>query len=321
MRLCFRNRRWVFFLVILLPLLAATAGAEEYIIGPEDVLRISFWQDPELDQEVAVRQDGRITVTIIGEIVASGMTCRALAAQIESNISLYNKKVSQATVTVIGFNSQKVFVSGQVLTPGKKTFEVIPDLWTVIKESGGATETGDLTRVTIIRSQEAGGESITVNVLEAIASGNLEKLPKLKSGDTVEIPKMAGGVPGRQLSAGYTGLKNLIYVLGQVRTPGSLPYEEGMDLLDAVGAAGGLAEGADAKGVRIISRSGDGTVVTSVNLKQYQKEGQPRRVVIRPEDTIIIGGKKSSLLSWGQIRDFAAVAGTVVSFIYLINRR
>jgi polysaccharide biosynthesis/export protein len=309
-------------LILLLAGLAAfVSAADEYIIGPEDVVKISFWQAPELDQEATVRQDGKITVSIIGEITAAGMTCRELASQIESNISLYNKKISQATVTVIGFNSQKVFVSGQVVTPGKKTFEVIPDLWTVIKEAGGATETGDLTRVTVIRSKESGGEVITVNVLEAISSGNLENLPKLNSGDTVEIPKTAGGAPGRQLANEYVGGKNLIYVLGEVRTPGAQAYEQGTDLLDAIGGAGGMTAGADAEHVRIISKTGGGTSVTKVNMKKYQRDGQARRVVVKQEDTIIIGAKKGSLLSWTQLRDFAAVAGTVVSFIYLIDRR
>ncbi len=297
------------------------SAAEEYVIGPEDVVKISFWQAPELDQMATVRQDGKITVAIIGEITAAGLTCRELASQIENNISLYNKKISQATVTVVGFYSQKVFVSGQVVTPGKKTFEVIPDLWTVIKEAGGATETGDLTRVTVIRSKESGGEVITVNVLEAITSGNLEKLPKLNSGDTVEVTKMAGGAPGHQLAAEYAGGKNLIYVLGEVRLPGPQSYEKGTDLMDAIGAAGGITEGADPGRIQIISKTGLGTSVTKINLKKYQRDGQARRIVIKQEDTIIVGVKKHSPLSWAQIRDFAAVAGTVVSFIYLIERR
>lgn len=311
--------------VVIILLLAGAAGfaaaADEYVIGPEDIVRISFWQAPELDQEAAVRQDGKITISIIGEITAAGLTCRELASQIESNISLYNKKISQATVTVIGFNSQKIFVSGQVVAPGKKTFEVIPDLWTVIKEAGGATETGDLTRVTIIRSKESGGEVITVNVLEAISRGNLENLPKLNSGDTVEIPKTAGGTLGHQLANEYIGGKNVIYVLGEVRTPGVQTFENGSDLLDVIGGAGGMTAGADAEHVQIISKTGRGTSVTKVNLKKYQRDGQARRVVIKQEDTIVIGAKKSSFLSWTQLRDFAAVAGTVVSFIYLIDRR
>jgi polysaccharide export outer membrane protein len=270
---------------------------------------------------VTVRQDGKITLSIIGEITAAGMTSRELAQAIEQNVSLYNKKISQATVTVVSFNSQKIFVSGQVLLSGKKTYEVIPDIWTVIKEAGGASDLGDLTRVAIIRSKESGGEVVTVNVLEAVAQGTLDKLPKLKSGDTIEVPKMAGGVPGRQLAAEFGERQNLFYILGQVRSPGIQSYESGMDIFDAVGKAGGTTDLADLRKVTIISKNGAGSTVINVDLKKRQVAGQARRIVIKPEDTIVIGEKKHALLSWNQIRDFSAVAGTVVSFIYLINRR
>lgn len=304
--------------------LAAFSGgafADEYVIGPEDILKISFWQDPALDQTVMVRQDGKITLSIIGEITAAGLTSRELSEKIQSNVSLYHKGISQAAVTVIGFNSQKVFVTGQVGLPGKRTFEVIPDVWTVIKEAGGTTEAADLTRVTIIRSGENGGERITVNLLEAIANGTVERLPKLESGDTIEIPKMAGGVPGRQLAGDYTQRKNLFYVLGEVRVPGTHAFEEGLDILDAIGVAGGTSAMADLKSVRIVSKIGGGSSVIKVNLKKYQRDGQARRLLIKPEDTVIIGQKSRSIISWGQLRDFAAVAGTIISFIYLIDRR
>jgi len=303
--------------VLVLPITAA----DEYVIGPEDVLQVTFWQDPGLNQSVAVRQDGKITLSIIGEITAAGLTSRELSERIEQNVSLYNKEISQATVTVVAFNSQKVFVTGNVMAPGKRTFEVIPDLWTVIKEAGGSAESGDLTRVTIVRSEESGGERITVNLIEAIASGKLDKLPKLKSGDTIEVPRMPGGVPGRQLAGDYSQRKNLYYVLGQVRVPGTMSYEDGLDILDALGAANGATERADLSNIQIISKSGTGTTVLRVNLKDYQADGQARRILIKPEDTIVIGEKKTSLFSWTQIRDFAAVAGTVISFVYLINRR
>lgn len=310
---------WV--LSIILMLLPANLLAVDYIIGPEDVLQITFWQDPTLNQQVMVRQDGKITLSIIGEIVASGLTSMELSEKIEKNVSLYNKKISQATVTVFRFNSQKVFLAGQVIKPGKMTFEVIPDLWTIIKEAGGATDQGDLTRVTIIRSKETGGEIIYVNVLEAVARGLVENLPKIKKGDTIEVPKVVGGVPGRQLTTDYSDRKNLYYVLGQVLSPGNKPYEGEIDILDAIGNAGGLTSLADGDNIRIISKNGDGTTVIKISLKEYQNNGMARRVKIKPEDTIVIGEKKRALISWGQIRDFATVAGTIVSFLYLIDRR
>lgn len=318
-----RRFLFIFFIgVCSISAFTCLVAAEEYVIGPEDQLQINFWQEPTLNQEVVVRQDGKITLSIIGEITASGLTSKQLAEQIERSVSLYNNKISQATVTVIGFNSQKVFVAGLVLHPGKFTFEVIPDLWTVIKEAGGATENGDLTRVTVVRSKESGGEIITVNVLEVVASGQLDRLPKLKSGDTIEIPRMAGGVPGKQLATDYTERKNLFYVLGQVHSPGSHAYEGETDILDAIGAAGGITDLADLKQVQIISKNGDGSTVIKADLKKYQAEGQAKRIIIKQEDTIIIGEKKRSFLSWDMVRDLGTLAGTaatIVTMIVLIN--
>jgi len=293
--------------------------ADEYIIGPEDVLEISFWQDPQYNQVVTVRQDGKITLSIIGEINAAGLTSRKLADEIERNVSLYNKKISQATVTVVSFNSQKVFVTGQVNGGGKMTFEVIPDLWTVIKEAGGAKETGDLTRVAVIRSEENGGEVITVDVLKAIAEGKIDELPKLKSGDTVEIPKMIGGLPGKQLAVEYSQRKNVYYVLGQVREPGKHEFETDIDIFDALGFAGGLTEKANASDVKIISKNREGTTVLQFDLSEYQSQGQARRISIKPEDTIVIG-EKGGKLGWGTLRDAVTIAGSLISFVYLATR-
>lgn len=308
-------------LILFMTVLGSVATGEEYIIGKQDVLKISFWQDPELDQTVMVRQDGKITLSIIGDISAAGMTTSELAGRIESNVSLYNKKISQATVTVIKFNSRKVFVSGQIGFPGKRTFEVIPDIWTVIKEAGGITIIGDLSRITIIRSKETGGEIITVNVLEAIASGKIDELPKLQSGDTIEIPKMPGGVPGRQLASEYQERKRLYYVLGQVNVPGVKAYEEEIDFLDALGIAGGMTPMADLKNIRIVGKNGDGSTIIKIDLNKYTESGQAHRYQIKPEDVIIVGEKRRRFIGWGTIRDLVTIAGTVISFVYLIDRR
>ncbi len=294
-------------------------AAEEYIIGPEDELEISFWQVPEQNQTVVVRQDGKITLSIIGEIQAEGLTGRQLSEQIERNVSLYDSRISQATVTVTGYNSQKIFVAGQVGTPGKMTFEVIPDIWTVIKEAGGATEQGDLTRVSVIKTQEQGGEVITVNILEAIANGKIDNLPRLENGNTIEVPRAAGGVPGRQLTSDYTERRNLFYVIGPVNTPGNHSYEGEMDIIDALAAAGGLTESGDYTNVQVISKNSAGTTVLHANLDDYRKNGQAKRILIKQEDMIVVGQRGRGFISWENLRDFSAVATSLVTLYLLFD--
>jgi len=107
----------------LLALAISTASATEYQIGPEDVLEISFWQEPTLNTQVRVSQDGTITLDIIGQINAVGKTTNELENEIVRQISRINKRISQAVVRIVAYNYQYVFVSGQVNLPGKKTFE------------------------------------------------------------------------------------------------------------------------------------------------------------------------------------------------------
>lgn len=310
----------VCLIFVLLMVFSLPLCADEYVIGPEDELEINFWQVPELNQTAVVRQDGKITLSIIGEIQAAGLTARELSEEIERNVSIYDKRISQAAVTVTGYNSQKIFVAGQVANPGKMTFEVIPDIWTVIKEAGGATEEGDLTRVSVIKSQESGGEVITVNVLEAIARGTMGKLPKLVSGTTIEVPRAAGGVPGRQLTSDYTERRNLFYVIGAVNQPGNHAFEGQMDIIDALGAAGGITESADLENVKVISKNGQGTTVLHANLEEYRLQGQAKRITIRPEDMIVVGERGRGFISWENLRDFSAVATSLVTLYLLFDR-
>ena len=143
---------------VLLMSVAVDIVAEGYIIGPGDVLEVKFWQDSTHDATVTVQQDGKISLDIIGEVDAAGLTTTELEKQIIRQMSRYNKAISQVVVRVSSYGNLKVFISGQVQSPGKYTFEVIPDLWTIINEAGGITETGDLTHVTIIRGGERSGQ-------------------------------------------------------------------------------------------------------------------------------------------------------------------
>ena len=174
--LLLRKTIWVAFFVSLLAFGNITAA--EYIIGPEDVLEISFWQDQQLNTTVRVSLEGKITLDIIGQIEAGGKTTEELQNDIVRNISRLNKNISQAVVRVTVFNYNHVFISGEVETPGKIAFEEIPNLWTIINESGGLTEFADLSRVAIIRGGDRAGQVEIVNVRDAIANGNLRDLPK-----------------------------------------------------------------------------------------------------------------------------------------------
>ena len=317
-----RNLKWLLLSCLLFWVAVSVANADEYTIGPGDVLQISFWQDPELDQTVTVRRDGKITVSIIGETTAAGLTPAELAQKIGDRSNYYNRSISQATVTVLAYNSQKVFINGQVLNPGAYAFEEFPDVWTLIKEAGGVTDMADLSRVTLIRGSKDAGRIETVNIDELVAKGQLDEIPRLNSGDIVEVPSMPGGIHGAGLpKAGYER-RNVVYVTGAVGRAGAITLEQGMDVLDAIVMAGGSLSEANLKKVKVISKHEGYSSVMSINLEKYASSGTPRRYILKQEDTVVLPFRESGWwgVGWGTFRDLIAVTASVVSTYMLIDR-
>jgi len=241
-----------------------------------------------------------------------------LEKQIVSRISRINPQISQATVRVLEYNSRKVFVFGEVQAPGKYTFESIPDLWALINEAGGATDVGDLSRVRIIRGGEKQGQVEVVDVSGMISRGEANKLPKIESGDTIELLRTFGGVLRPRVS-GNIGLKNLYYIIGEVNTPGTHALEPNIDLLDAIALAGGPTNGADLKKVRVVSKDGDYSQVITINVDEYTKTGQPARYLVRPEDTIVLPARSGGFLGLRRASDFIALASGIGSLVLLLR--
>ena len=314
------SRKWTLLATLLTLVCVGTIAAQEYTIGPGDVLEISFWQDPTLNTEVRVNQDGTVTIDIVGEIEAAGKTTSELQADIVRQMSRLNQRISQAVVRVTEYNYRYVFVSGQVNDPGKKTFEELPDLWTIINESGGITQSGDLTRVTIIRGGEDAGEVEVVNVAEAIRTGNIDKLPKIRRGDTIEIPRSPVGLPSADLSQSRER-KNIIYVTGAVGQPGPIEYQVNTDVLEAIAQAGGPTENADLRKTRVVSKDGYYGQSMQIDMEKYTSSGSPSRYVLNKEDVIVIPRKGGFFrdLNIGTVATIVGVISTSVLIYTQLN--
>ncbi len=297
--------------------LVGPSVAQEYTIGPEDELAITFWQQPELNTSVRVSQSGTIVLPVIGNITAAGLTPSELATKIAAKISLFNRNISQASVVVTQYGHRKVYVTGHVLNPGKFTFEVIPDLWKILLEAGGAAETAMLNKVQIIRGSVDAGQTIEVDLTEYLKNGDLSKLPPIYSGDTIHVPGVAAPAPGQAAPAtgGVTETQvsdDVVYIYGQVARPGGYRFTQNLNLLDAIVIAGGPVPTAKLNEVKIIIRDHAGTSVATVNLEQYAKNGQPAPFLLRPGDTIFIPEKKPSLVAAIMRQGFFAEALRVV---------
>lgn len=159
----------------------------DYTIGPEDVLGVVFWREPDMSGDVTVRPDGRITIPVIGEMVAAGKRPEELQAQI---VTAARKYISDVNVVVVvrTINSRKIFVTGRVTTPG--TYPLMGPLTVIqaIALAGGLTEYADPKGITILRTQGGKSETIPFNYQDISRGRNLDQNIQLKPGDTIVVP-------------------------------------------------------------------------------------------------------------------------------------
>jgi len=282
-------------------------SSQEYTIGSEDILTITFWQQPELNTTVRVNQSGMINLPVIGTITAAGLTPNLLAAKIVEKISLFNENISQASVVVTQYGSKKVYVTGHVMQPGKYAFEVIPDMWKILLETGGPTQTADLTNVQIIRGGADAGKSFTINLAEYLKKGQLSKLPPIYPDDTIHVP---GEIPQSTTSVAQSiqpsdstatapneEQKQTFYIYGQVIRPGHYPLVKNLNVLEAIVLAGGPTQEAKLDDVKIIIRGDYYSSVATVDLENYAKIGIPAPFVLSSGDMIYIPRQEASSLS------------------------
>jgi polysaccharide export outer membrane protein len=173
---------------------ASPAGAAEgvavpddYVIGPEDVLGVLFWREPELSGDVTVRPDGKITLSLIGDVVASGLTPVALRDQLQKAGARF---LADANVTVVvrQINSRKVFITGQVTMPGAFPLGAPRNVLQLIALAGGLLEFAEGDKITIIRNDRGRTVTLKFNYNDVSKGRKLEQNVQLQPGDTVVVP-------------------------------------------------------------------------------------------------------------------------------------
>ena len=166
---------------------SADAGLIDYVIGPEDVLGVVFWRDTEMSGDVTVRPDGKITLPLIGELHAAGVTPEKLKQNIQSAAVKY---LSDANVAVVvrQINSRKVYITGQVTTPGAYPLTGPRTVMQLISLAGGVTEFADSSSITIMRTVDGRTTSHKFNYKDVARGKNLEQNLALRPGDTVVVP-------------------------------------------------------------------------------------------------------------------------------------
>jgi polysaccharide export outer membrane protein len=164
------------------------ADSDQYVIGPEDVLYIYVWREDALSRTVPVRVDGNISLPLVHEIKAAGLTPLKLKENLTERFKEFieNPNVS---VTVMEANSFKVYVSGQVKTPGVYRLRSETTVLQIIPMAGGFTDWANQKKILIIRKENGKEKRITVNYKKIIKGSDPSSNIVLKAGDTVIVPE------------------------------------------------------------------------------------------------------------------------------------
>jgi polysaccharide export outer membrane protein len=168
----------------------AAAGAtlpSGYVIGSEDVLGIVFWRDTDMTGDVTVRPDGKITLPLIGEIYAVGLTPETLREVINTAASKFLED-SNVTVVVRQINSRKAFITGEVRTPGAYPLTSPRTVMQLIALAGGLSEYADAKNITIMRNEKGQTRTLKFNYKDVSKGKNVAQNIELNPGDTVVVP-------------------------------------------------------------------------------------------------------------------------------------
>lgn len=214
---------------------ATSQNGQDYKIGVQDILEISLFNQPDLSGRYTVETDGAFSFPLIGRVVAAGRTVEQLEETLQTRLLDGYFRNPRITVAVAEYKSQRVFVVGEVRSPGAYPLAAETSLIEILALAG-LTPTASGAAVVVRAGGRTpagnGGEPLpadnadTIRVnLRDLEGGDLSRNVLLRDGDTVFVPRA-----------------EVVYVFGEVREPGSYPIQEGMTVLQALSLAGGSTE-------------------------------------------------------------------------------
>jgi len=161
---------------------------EDYVIGPQDVLAINVWRETEISRVVPVRPDGKISLPLIGEMTASGLTPGKLQSRISEALEAYIHK-PQVTVIVQEANSHKFYIIGEVERPGVYALATNMTVIDALAAAGGFREFARVKEIYLLRRMPDGSRKpIPFNFKAAVDGRNPYRDLELRPGDTIVVP-------------------------------------------------------------------------------------------------------------------------------------
>jgi polysaccharide biosynthesis/export protein len=217
---------------LVIPVNFPSQGEAAHIVGPEDVINITVYGQQDLSAQVVVSADGMFSYPLLGAVQATGLTARQIEAQLAMKLAEYVVN-PQVSVTVARFQSQQVYVVGEVKSPGPYELQHASTLVELLTRAGGPTSNagwevivaqaskGRTSEGTNRKSGAEGGTKIQVD-LEQLLAGQVTQPILVQGGDTIYVPPAA-----------------YFYVSGEVQRPGRYRLERSTSVAKALIMAGG----------------------------------------------------------------------------------
>src|SRR5271165_6024751 len=164
---------------------ASAQSAATYIIGPEDTLHIAVWKESDLTATLPVRPDGKISLPLLNDVQASGLTPQQLADSLTEKLKKYIAD-PRVTVVVTSINSKRIYLVGEVLHAG--AIPMLPNM-TVLQalSSAGMTQFANTKRIYVLRTENGKQQKLPVNYRKLI-KGDVSQNYVLQPGDTIVVP-------------------------------------------------------------------------------------------------------------------------------------
>lgn len=244
-----------------------------YVIGSQDVLLITVWDQPDLSGKFTVEADGSFTFPLIGRIMAGGLTLRDLEGQLRKRLADGYFKNPQVSVAVEQYRSQRVFVMGEVRLPGAYPLTGDMTLIEALARAGSTTvdaageavivrpATGKAGSVPVLPNQDDASAVIRIS-LSGLQAGQRSQNIALQDGDTIFVPRA-----------------ETIYVFGQVKNPGAYPLKSmETTVLQALSLAGGVTDRGSTSRIKIVR------LIEGKKVELKARLGD----TVKPGDTIVV---------------------------------
>ena len=165
---------------------SASPAGPEYVIGPEDALHIAVWREADLTASLPVRPDGKISLPLLDDVQAAGLTPKQLAASITEKLKKFLAD-PRVTVVVTQINSKRIYLVGEVLHVGATP--MLPNM-TVLQalSSAGLNQFANTKRIYVLRTENGKQQKLPVNYRKLVKGEQIEQNYLLQPGDTIVVP-------------------------------------------------------------------------------------------------------------------------------------